>query len=244
VRAVVLIALVGCGRVSFDPRHDGGGGSAIDDGQTLDQGTVDATIDPDLLFHVSFDGGLADDARGHVVTCNGSCQSVTGRVGANAVMLDGNSCMELLDDVDLRPARDTIAVWANLPVPASNADLVARPLDGDLTSNNTFEMWVQPDSGVVIAANGVQTLATGMNVAAWHHYVGVYDGSALVSYIDGGLAGADSSAGMSTYGLDSFRIGCDHDNGVDVARMTGMLDDVRFYGRALTAAEITALANL
>jgi hypothetical protein len=239
VRAVVLIALVGCGRVSFDPRHDG-----ATDGQTVDQRALDAAIDPDLLFHFSFDGSFLDEARGHSNVCPDGCPTLTaGHIGSGSALFDGADCLEINDAADLHPTTYTFALWAAVFVPAQNAELFARPLNGATQSFDTFEIWVQPDSGVVTLANGVQTLRTGLDVTQWHHYAGVYDGSALISYVDGGLTGADSGAGATMYGPDSYYVGCDHDGGVNVARITGNIDDVRMYGRALSATEINALAN-
>ncbi|HUS27116.1 MAG TPA: LamG domain-containing protein [Kofleriaceae bacterium] len=239
--ALISIVLVGCGRISFEPHtaHDDG---AIGD-VVLDQ-PGDATVDPDLLFYVSFDGGLADDARGHALSCMGTCDSIPGRVGPNAVHLNGASCIVLPDAGDLHPATYTVSVWARLPVPAANSDLVAHPLNGATSFIDTFELWVQPDSGVVMLANSVQVLTTGLDVTTWHHYVAVYDGSAVLSYVDGGLAGGSSGTTTTMYGADPYLIGCDRDNGTEIAHLTGDVDDVRFYGRALTANEIVALANL
>jgi hypothetical protein len=239
VRAVVLIALAGCGRIAFDPARDG---PAADDGARSDQ-RVDAVVDPDLLFHLSFENGFFDVARGHTTVCYGPCPTLApGRIGVGAASFNGTGCFSVVDATDLHPTTYTFAVWAAIDVPAQNVDLIARPLNGATTSIDTFEMWAQPDSGIVTLANGVQTLVTGLDITQWHHYVGVYDGSALISYRDGSLSGADSGATTTMYGPDSYFVGCDRDNGVDVARLSGRIDDVRFYGRALTAQEVGVLA--
>lgn len=239
MRSLVLLALVGCGRISFDPARDG----AINDGPKAD--VSGDTANSDLLFEVSFDNGILDDARGHTVGCINGCPALTaGHVGAGSAIFNTTECIAIADASDLHPVTYTFAVWAAIPVPSQNSELIARPLDGATMSGDTFEIWVQPDSGVVTAANGVQTLKTGLDVTLWHHYAGVFDGSSLISYIDGAVVGTMAGAGTSMYGPDPYLLGCDRDNGAEIALLNGSLDDARLYGRVLDPAEIAALAGL
>jgi hypothetical protein len=234
-RLVCLLALVGCGRISFDARSDG----AVD-GQGPADVSADAA-DSALLVHASFETGIVDE-RGHTITCLGGCPFVTaGHVGAGSVFFNNGQCLEVADAPDLHPPVYTVMSWAAVFVPAQNAELFARPLNGATTSNDTFEAWVQPDSGVVLLANGVQSLTTGLDVTLWHHYAGVFDGGTLITYVDG--APIDTRpAGTTMYGPDPFLIGCDRDNAAEVAHVQGNFDDVRFYGRVLGATEIAAIA--
>ena len=233
MRGIVLIVLVGCGRIAFDPRHDG----AMD-------GQGDAAVDPDLLFHLSFDNGLIDDARGHSVTCLGQCPLLTaGHVGTGSAIFSGNNCLEIADASDLHPSTFTFALWGTLTTPSQNVDLMARPLHGATTSNDNFEIWAQPNNAVIIASNGLQSNNTGLDITLWHHYAGVIDGTTLTTYVDGATNGSNAVSPTS-YGPDSYLVGCDRDIGALSAQLnSGNLDDVRFYGRALTSAEINALAK-
>jgi len=81
-------------------------------------------------------------------------------------------------------------------------------------------------------------IATG----AWHHIAAVYAGASSALYVDGS---ATSGALPATWAVDTtpgdhMRIGCSAD---DQHPLTGRVDDVRFYNRALTAAEVLIVKN-
>lgn len=198
----------------------------------------------DLLFHLSFDNGLVDDARGHTVTCLGQCPLLTaGHVGSGSAIFSGNHCIEVADAPDLHPATFSFALWGTLSTPSQNVDFIARPLNGATTFNDNFEIWVQPNNAVIVAANGGQSNNTGLDITLWHYYAGVFDGTKLETYVDGSSKGTIPVV-ASSYGPDSYLVGCDRDAGALTAQLNaGNLDDVRFYGRALTATEVNALAN-
>jgi hypothetical protein len=69
----------------------------------------------------------------------------------------------------------------------------------------------------------------------WHCIVASYNGSALIVYVDGILAGSAAGDGNIKAGtLTELRIGA---RGNNVAYWRGDIADVRIYGRALTAAD-------
>src|SRR4051812_19118498 len=106
MRALLLIALVGCGRIAFDPAHD----RALD-GQAPTDLPSDST-DPELLIHVSFDVGLVDDARGHAIACQNGCPSIiAGHVGTGSAFYNNGECLEIADAADIHPALYTFALW-------------------------------------------------------------------------------------------------------------------------------------
>ncbi len=73
----------------------------------------------------------------------------------------------------------------------------------------------------------------------WHYVVGVYDGNNAYIYIDGVLQSNKSFSGT----LRSFTpiIGGYMNNPADY--LNGLIDDVRIYNRALSAAEVAAIYN-
>jgi len=237
VRVVVLIALVGCGRVSFDPLHDG-----ATDGESQGDSGLDAVASSDLLFHFPFDTGYTDVARGHPSTCVGGCAALTaGHVGTGSVIFNGSQCINIPDAADLHPSTFTFMLWVAMPVPSGNVELMSRPFNGDTSPFNMWEIWAQPDSQVVMLANGVQYNATGLNITLWHHYAAAFDGTTLVSFVDG--APIDTRPSNPTnYSTDPYLIGCDLDNATFTFFAQGNFDDVRFYGRALATAEVAAIA--
>jgi concanavalin A-like lectin/glucanase superfamily protein len=77
--------------------------------------------------------------------------------------------------------------------------------------------------------------------SGWRHVAAVRRGGMLQLYVDGGLAAESTPFNPGDYNLaneEALRIGCGpHDY------FNGALCDVRFYGRALGAREILALAS-
>jgi endonuclease/exonuclease/phosphatase family metal-dependent hydrolase len=92
------------------------------------------------------------------------------------------------------------------------------------------------------AWNFATTIGAGLNDGTWHHVVGQYTGSALQVYVDGVFNHQESFSGAIAYGLGtSFYLG-QHNNSTNY-NFNGTLDEVRSYGRALSASEIADLAN-
>lgn len=80
------------------------------------------------------------------------------------------------------------------------------------------------------------TLTTG----AWMNVVGVYNGSNLSIYINGSLSQGSLTGSIPTSpytGSSALLIG---DDGAP-HKLSGLIDDVRIYNRALSAAQIAAM---
>ncbi|MHC4643535.1 MAG: LamG domain-containing protein, partial [Planctomycetota bacterium] len=80
-----------------------------------------------------------------------------------------------------------------------------------------------------------------VNDGKWHHVAGVYDGSEISLYVDGVLD--DSLAASGTIDTTTHQVWL----GGNVERLgrewNGLLDDVRIYDHALSAAEIAGLTG-
>ncbi|GAB3981591.1 LamG-like jellyroll fold domain-containing protein [Plantactinospora veratri] len=99
---------------------------------------------------------------------------------------------------------------------------------------------------------GVTTAAGWASVAApvpanwyddWHRVSGVYDGTALRLYVDGTEVGSAARSGALDPGLYEVNVGRNAATQQDDLRTRlarGLVDDVRVYGAALTAAELAA----
>jgi hypothetical protein len=75
---------------------------------------------------------------------------------------------------------------------------------------------------------------------SWSHIVLAYDGTTRRTYIDG----VERASGDGEIDLDAHdvTIGSDDNSGVPDLPYDGLVDDIRIYGRSLSADEITALA--
>ena len=151
---------------------------------------------------------------------------------------------------------DGVNDWVTIPDAASL----------DLSTGMTLEAWVRPSrlggwrtlvfkeraGGVVYGLyadqgggrplgqvdigeerNAVGTAALPMN--AWSHLAVTYDGAVLRLYVNGAQAGSLSHAGVIPASTGVLRLG---GNSIWAEWFAGVLDDVRIYDRALTAAEI------
>ncbi len=87
-----------------------------------------------------------------------------------------------------------------------------------------------------------------VNDGQWHHIAVVFNRAAnLVRYVDGGASGTQNSltflAGQSVDNTMQLRIGA-RDQAGDEIFFNGLIDEVRVYARALSPAEIAALAGV
>ena len=81
--------------------------------------------------------------------------------------------------------------------------------------------------------------------AGWHHFVAVLDGgSTLKLYIDGVEVASTAASGAISYsGQGSNTRLASHGNGGTTLDLTGRIDDVRVFNRAMKATEVSALYN-
>jgi hypothetical protein len=80
-----------------------------------------------------------------------------------------------------------------------------------------------------------------VNDGQWHHVAGVYDGSKIKLYVDGILDNSEVATGSIGTSPYSVLIGENSDNPNRL--WNGLIDDVRIYDNALSAAEIAELAG-
>ncbi len=86
--------------------------------------------------------------------------------------------------------------------------------------------------------------ATAVNDDAWHQLVGVYDGAMSQIYVDGALASQSTGGNpliAPPVGTIMAAGGIMNALGSPVGAYDGLLDNVRLYGAALSAAEVSAL---
>jgi endonuclease/exonuclease/phosphatase (EEP) superfamily protein YafD len=210
--------------------------------------TLEIDYTTQALAHWSLDqtsGNTAIDASGHghgATLVNGPVWA-PGRVGGGLVF-DGidDEVVRVDPGAALKPtARFAVAAWVK-----TTATGVAG---GEVVSmGDSYVLRVQPDGNVrAIFYDGAawqSHITSNVNVkdGSWHHLVGQYDGNAIQVFVDGVARGQTSATGAIAYTKGpSLHLGR-HGNGKTDRYFRGTLDEVRVYGRALTPAEIAALA--
>lgn len=100
-----------------------------------------------------------------------------------------------------------------------------------------FDLYLSNASKLFMRINGFTLQgSTTLDDGAWHHVVGVYDGSAIDLYVDGVLD-AQASAGSTTIDVTgSLFLGHNFDS--SNFTLEGDLDDVAIYGRGLSDLEV------
>jgi hypothetical protein len=103
-----------------------------------------------------------------------------------------------------------------------------------------FTMWDGTTDHAAVAPIPVGDSGT------WVHLCGVFDGTAYYLYRNGALAASIVDAAIPPAGIDaSWGIGARVPQAATAADnlLQGNLDDIRLYGRALSAAEVAALSR-
>jgi hypothetical protein len=120
-----------------------------------------------------------------------------------------------------------------VPYPSNDGD--QRGLRFLETSAPCFK-WVTTTRSYQLCAS------TAVSLFEWHHIAGVYDGLEGRIYVDGVLSGRESSSGTATR-TQVWKIGNVSAGGTGLGFFPGLIDDVRVYNRALTAAEVATLSS-
>lgn len=196
--------------------------------------------------HGDLTGGAAFIAGGFV---GGAVSLPTGDAGASAPHSE-----------TLEPATGTIQVWVNL-AEAKNADVVSKRTDRSVRREIDAGISViglrVTESGEVHAlianddpsAPGPWTTAAApagsVTPGRWHHLAMRWDGAELAVFVDGEVRDSQPydpvpGSGLSYAGENPFLMGFPTSWGPVPGdkEYLGLLDDVRFYGRARTDVEI------
>ncbi len=197
--------------------------------------------EPGLVAHYSFEEGAGDVVRDH------SGQGHDGRIhGARyvrcgqgwALRFDGEDDYVDCGSPEGLKLREAVSLEAWVypeAVPASGEPgLVGKDYGSYVLTYYTdgYCWWYISGGG----NNCRAPLSTG----AWHHVVGTFDGHTLRLYVDGQLEGTKASAADAIGDGGSFLLGTSRgdEQFTKGAHFRGMVDDVRVYARALSAAEV------
>lgn len=250
-RVCIAIVLAGCGRVGFDALAD----ATTDSTTSGDGSTVDSCNVPDLYAYWKFDERsgtqVVDQANGNdgQLLSFGAAPWVPGHFDyslsfAGELGLPGEG-VEISDNNLTNMRQFTICAWVLAhDYSAAFAAIADKSSDGTSGGWNFYLRNGPLDVGLFTNTEAFQE-SPGQVRDSWQHLCGTWDGGAegtsVAIYVDGvysipnvvhdgGAFESDVSStltlGRATDGRYPFR---------------GQLDDVRIYGRALTATEIAAV---
>jgi hypothetical protein len=203
-----------------------------------------------LIGWWKFDGNAKDSSPfGNDGTISGTVNPTTDRFGKanSAYDFDGTTGYITTTNNTL-PPKYTVSAWI-YHTASSGGRLVMSSTDcltdtqrglclnSSYTSRNPSAVLMKSNGTGEIYANGANN-ATPLN--AWAHLAATYDGSSLRVFLNGTQMAIDSYAqasnGTPTYNLTIGKLA-----GNPFYYFQGKIDDVRYYDRALSSDEITAL---
>ena len=211
-------------------------------------GTPGGSADP--IAHWKFDetsGTSAADSSGNNLTgtlTNGPVWDSAGALafdGSNDHVNIGNpSALQLTGAM-------TLSAWIKVESFANSGRIVAkqggstaRSWGLNVESSGAASFQIASNASTLLLVNSPATLQTGQ----WYLLTGVYEpGVSLKLYIDGTLAATNSTAIPSAqFSANGLNVNIGRRPSGDL-HFNGLADDVRIYDRALSAAEVAALAD-
>ena len=201
----------------------------------------------ELLYHMDEDSSTVRDLSG-----NGNTGTVHGAAWTSSSQFSGGFAFDGEDDYIMvpgllgEPEDITISVWARVDSRDSNgASLISM---GDNLAIIVDSVYGSPQytTRALIYNGGWNSIMSGVPHAGtgWHHYALTFDdsGNSQAFYVDGKEAGSTSFIESMDWrwGSDTY-IGKHGDGGVEWD-VTGVIDEVVVWTRALSLEEIQGLA--
>jgi ribosomal protein L19 len=200
--------------------------------------------------------GTAQDISGtnNGILQGGAIATATGENG-QAFKFDGtNAYIEVPNAPALNPTNLTVECWVNfnlMDTPGNSTVGAQYIVFKQNTQTLAFEgynlskhryaydiiVWeVTSATGVAVQINGVTPITSN----TWYHVVGIRGPDFVQLYINGNLEAQTNVSFPQDYGPYSLFFGTSHQSYWD-RKLSGLLDEVSLYNRALTSNEVTAL---
>lgn len=251
---VLLLVASGCGRFGFAGLGDD---DVAIDAPLADANPFDAA-DPiaGRVLLISMDdvptgnGMVTSSDPSLTITCDPHCPSPVAGKRGNGYHFGPMHYFSIHRTELLTLAPFTVGFWARTTMLTSDAqDCISKPYSST-TAGNVASLWFGGGGLLTYettgngAANDVNNLTLTANAydGEWHYIAAVWDGAVKRVYSDGVEAHSDES--MTANVLDSsepLEVGRDLDYGTAAHPYLGDLDELVFYNRALTPAEIAML---
>ncbi|MHC4506636.1 MAG: LamG domain-containing protein, partial [Planctomycetota bacterium] len=202
-----------------------------------------------LVGHWKFDEGRGTTARdssgeGHHGAVKGGARWARGKVG-NALFFDGEDDHVAIPDKAAFDITGNITVAAWIKVASFTKEFQAIITKGDrswrLHRDRHKRNLEWACTGLSHRTYGDLSGSSAVDDGRWHHVAGVYDGTRTYLYVDGKVDASVMTSGAIRPADHPICIG--HNAARRGRHFHGLIDDVRIYERALSAAEVRALAG-
>jgi len=182
---------------------------------------------------------------------------VAGLIGSGALSFNGsNNYVDLGSGGSLNlTGAMSISLW----VKANNAaggvqDILSKGSVGSAPSAEQYSMHLNQFGGesdaVFEISNGsskasVASADNSISNSLWYHIVGTYDGSSVLClYINNVMTGCHTVSGFGALNQENYSPEIGTNSYFPSQFLSGSVDDVRIYNRALSPSEVTSLYNL
>jgi CSLREA domain-containing protein/uncharacterized repeat protein (TIGR01451 family) len=195
-----------------------------------------------------------DSMDGNNGTLQNGATFAAGRYG-RAFDLDGvNDYVEAPDAANLDGmAQLTVDAWVKFDaLPVGKEQFILSKAQAVGVGSNSYAIWLQGETMRLTAAvetvSGLQTVQSPeifTDTTGFHHLALTYDGAAVRLFVDGVLKSSGALSGSILNTPYSYFIGRRSGTGVDGNgdAFSGLVDEAGIYDRALSAAEVLALAT-
>jgi hypothetical protein len=226
--------------------------------QMFGQTWTPASLSPVAWWRM--DGNVLDSGVNNFATTAFNSPSYTTGVNLQAISLNGTNQYASTPDsqlLDVSTNSYTVSAWVWQAAASATANHGIVDKRGSATGTSGYRSYllclISGKPRTVIAGTDAasdEVIVTGPSSIAnstWRHVVGVGNRSTkyLYLYVDGTLVASNSIAGVANADSGSaFTIGYKATSSTtSITYLPGAIDDVLFFNRALTQAEITQLYN-
>lgn len=198
-------------------------------------------------------GALTTDssAGGHTLTNTNTVGEGTGKFGvcADFSATNSNKDLRVTSDLGITGGAISISAWVKITTAPTSTNIACIAAQSDTGTNTEYYIRYYNNSGTLqleffrgkrgVGDNRVTVNHT-LSTTAFTHVVLTYDATNIVGYINGVNVGTTAASGNGSSGSsDCFSIG--EILGFNTWYLSGLVDDVAVFNRALTSDEITSL---
>jgi hypothetical protein len=200
-----------------------------------------------LVARYTFDGDFRDSAGSHHGTAIGTARIITDAARGQVLSVNGSSDMvDVPYSADLNPTAFTVSVWAH---PLTVGTTYRSPVTSrDDTPQRGYILYIEPTGSTWQFWTGTPsgwntTTGPRANLGEWTHVAATYVNNQKMLYVNGRLVGQGTAA-LTLNTARPLRIGAGaSESATGNYFFNGLIDDVRFYKTALSAAEIVGLTG-
>ncbi len=224
-------------------------GPAIGEGRAMASPDVACTQAPaGQIALYTADNTAADAQGGHNGRLQNGAAYGAGKVGSAAFTFDGvNDYVEVADAADLHPQTFTLEAWVNFSSFTNNLEVIVGKSSSACDCDNSFALHYDPISHTLRSYSGNSQSYPQLAVpftpvlADWYHIAQTYDGAKQEMYINGVLSGTYNGTLNISYDSNEMTIGAERVNGQTLYPLSGSIDGLSIYNRALSQPEIQSI---